>query len=158
MNGAAGRRVYGLRSTERTVNGDALERRRRASAPSSSSSWTASGVDEHAVAGEVAALRDLLAVDRDQARVERAGVERGDDVPVLGGAELDPLALALDDEPRRDRLHAAGGEALHHLPPEHRRDLVAVEAVEDAARLLRVDEPVVDVARLARARARSPAS
>ena len=30
-------------------------------------------------------------------RVEVAGSERRDDVPVLGGAELDPLALALDD-------------------------------------------------------------
>ena len=66
-----------------------------------------------------------------------------------GGDERHPLALALDDEPRRDRLHAAGGEPLHHLPPEDRRDLVAVEAVEDAARLLRVDEALVDLARLA---------
>ena len=67
------------------------------------------------------------------------------------------LALALDDEPRRDRLHAPGRQSLHDLPPEHRRDLVAVEAVEDAPRLLRVDEARVDVARLGRARARSPA-
>ena len=107
------------------------------------------GGDELAVAGEVAALRDLSAVDRDEPRLEAAGVEGGDDVPVLGGAELDPLALALDDEARRDRLDAAGGEALHHLPPEDGGDLVAVEAVEDAARLLRVDEAVVDVAGLA---------
>ena len=77
-----------------------------------------------------------------------ARVERGDDVPVLGGDERHPLALALDDEARRDRLHAAGREALHHLPPEDGRDLVAVEAVEDAARLLRVDEALVDLARL----------
>ena len=104
--------------------------------------------DERAVACEVAPLRHLLAVDRGQPSVELAGVERGDDVPVLGGAELDPLALALDHEPRRDRLHAAGGEALHHLAPEDGGDLVAIEAVQNAARLLRIDEPVVDVARL----------
>ena len=67
----------------------------------------------------------------------------------LRRAERPPLALALDDEPRRDRLHASGREAAHDLLPEHRRDLVAVEAVEDASRLLRVDEPRVDVARLA---------
>ncbi len=85
----------------------------------------------------------------DEARLEGARVERRDDVPVLGGAELDPLALALDDEARRDRLHAAGREALHHLPPEDGRDLVAVEPVEDPACLLRVDEPVVDLAGLA---------
>ena len=59
-----------------------------------------------------------------------------------------PLALALDDEPRRDRLHAAGREPRHDLLPEDRRDLVAVEPVEDAARLLRVDEALVDLAGL----------
>ena len=40
-------------------------------------------------------------------------------------------------------------EPARDLLPEHGRDLVAVEAVEDAARLLRVDEALVDVARLA---------
>ena len=156
MNGAAGRRVYGLRSTERTVELDALERGRER-ARGVLVELDGVGRGELAVAGEVAALRDLSAVDRDEARLEAARVEGGDDVPVLGGAELDPLALALDHEARRDRLDAACGEALHHLPPEHGGDLVAVEAVEDAARLLRVDEALVDVARLGRARARSPA-
>ena len=104
---------------------------------------------ERAVAGEVPALGDPAAVDRGEPRVERAGHERADDVPVLGGAELDPLALALDHETRRDRLDAARGEALHHLPPEDRRDLVPVEAVEDPSGLLRVHEPVVDLASLA---------
>ena len=101
-----------------------------------------------AVAAEVAALGDLPAVDRRQAGGERARIERGDDVPVLGGDERHPLALALDDEPRGDRLDAPGRQALHHLAPEDRRDLVAVEAVEDAAGLLRVDQALVDLARL----------
>ena len=76
------------------------------------------------------------------------GSKRADDVPVVGGDERHALALALDDEPRRDRLDAARPTALHHLAPEDGRDLVAVEAVEDAAGLLRVDEAVVDLARL----------
>ena len=97
---------------------------------------------ERSVAGEVATLGNPVPI-------ERTWIEGGDDVPVLGGAELDPLALALDDEARRNRLDAAGREALHHLPPEHGGDLVAVETVEDPARLLRVHEPVVDVAGLA---------
>ena len=79
---------------------------------------------------------------------KRFRIERRVEVPPLGGAERHPLALALDDEPRRDRLHAAGGEPAHDLLPEDGRDLVAVEPVEDAPRLLRVDEPLVDVARL----------
>jgi hypothetical protein len=39
-------------------------------------------------------------------------------------------------------------ESPAYLLPEHRRDLVAVEPVEDAPGLLRVDEPLVDLARL----------
>ena len=97
---------------------------------------------------EVLALRDARAVDGDETRFERARVERADDVPVRGDHEAHALELPLDDEPRRHRLHAAGGEAAHDLLPEHRRDLVAVETVEDPARLLRVDESLVDVPRV----------
>ena len=78
--------------------------------------------------------------------VARAGVEGGVDVPVGGDAELHPLALLVDDQAGRDGLDAAGGEAGHDLLPQHRGDLVAVEAVEDPARLLGLDEVVVDLA------------
>src|SRR6266581_2568005 len=104
---------------------------------------------ERAVLCEVAALRDAPAVDCGQARGEVAWLEDGDDVPVVRGDERHPLALALDDEPRRYRLDSARRQSLHHLAPEDRRDLVAIEAVEDATRLLRVDERLVDVAGLA---------
>ena len=78
------------------------------------------GGRERPVAGEVAALCHLAAVDGRQPRVEVAGCERRDDVPVLGGAELDPFPLALYDEPGRDRLHPAGRESLRHLAPQDR--------------------------------------
>ena len=78
--------------------------------------------------------------------VAAAGVEGGVEVPVGGDAELHPLALAVDDQAGRDGLDAAGGQAGHDLLPQHRGDLVAVEAVEDAARLLGLDEVVVDLA------------
>ena len=84
-----------------------------------------------------------------QARVERAGIERRHEIPVLGRHECDALPLALHDEARGDGLHAAGGQPAGHLLPEDGRDLVAVEAVEDPPRLLRVDEAFVDHARLA---------
>ena len=71
------------------------------------------------------------------------------EVPPARGVERHPLELALDDEARRDRLHAARREPARDLLPEDGRHLVAVEAVEDAARLLRVDEALVDLARLA---------
>jgi hypothetical protein len=54
--------------------------------------------------------------------------------------ERHPLALALDHQARGDGLHAARGQPGIDLAPQHRRHLVAVEPVEDAAGLLRVDE------------------
>ncbi len=43
------------------------------------------------------------------------------------------------------RLHPAGREPGHHLLPQDRRHLVAVEAVEDAAGLLGVDQAAVQL-------------
>src|SRR5205085_10627166 len=76
-------------------------------------------------------------------------IESALDVPPLRGTERHALALALDDEARGDGLHASGREPTRDLLPEDGRDLVAVEPVENAARLLRVDEPLVDVAGIA---------
>src|SRR5581483_5111639 len=106
-----------------------------------------------AVVSEVASLRDASAVDGDEPRLERRlfgrrVVERRRKVPPARRLELPPLFLALDDEARGDGLHAAGGESAHDLLPEDGRDLVAVQAVEDPPRLLRVDEPLVDLAGL----------
>ena len=146
MNGAAGRRVYGFCSTLRTENAapssasaSRVPSPRRADAPSATQSPFASK-------SRPCATR--LPSSATSRAVERAGCERPFDVPVVGGDERHPRTLALDDESRRDGLHAPGGEPRHDLLPEDRRDLVAVEAVEDAPRLLRVDEPVVDVARV----------
>ena len=66
------------------------------------------------------------------------------------------LALALDDEPDRDRLHATGRQATLDLLAEERAQRVADEAVDDAARLLGVDEVHVDLARVARTPRGSP--
>ena len=105
---------------------------------------------------EVTALRDPDPVDRDQVGGEAGGDVRqpllavlgggelGLEVPVAGGAELDPLPLLVDDQPGGDRLHAAGRELRHDLLPQHRGDLVAVEPVEDAPGLVRVDLAVVE--------------
>ena len=137
MNGALGRREYGFCSRRATVNDDSA-RPLGETARAVLVELERVVVAQLAVRAEVAALRDALAVDRDEPRAEGLRVERRLDVPPLRCAERHPLALALDDEPRRDRLHAAGGEAARDLLPEDGRDLVAVEAVEDAARLLRV--------------------
>ena len=60
--------------------------------------------------------------------------------PVLDRDERLDLAFALADDPQRDRLDAPGGQTPPDLLPEEVRDLVADEPVDDAARLLRVDE------------------
>jgi hypothetical protein len=46
----------------------------------------------------------------------------------------------------RHGLHAAGGEAAAHFVPQQRRDLVAHQPVQHAARLLRVHQVDVDLA------------
>ena len=66
--------------------------------------------------------------------------------PVLDRDERLDLALALADDPQGDRLHAPGRKAPPDLLPEQVRDLVADEPVDDAARLLGVHEPAIDLA------------
>jgi hypothetical protein len=56
--------------------------------------------------------------------------------------------LALDDHAGGHALDPAGRETRHDLLPQDRRDLVAVEAVEDAAGLLGVDQAAVELAPL----------
>ncbi len=77
-----------------------------------------------------------------------AGRETNVDAPVLDGNERPDLALALDDQPHRDRLHPARRQPGTNLLPQQRRDAVAHEAVEDATGLLGVVELQVDRARL----------
>src|SRR6185369_10426501 len=90
----------------------------------------------------------LLAIDRVELGRELlpALLEIGLDRPVLLGREGADGALALDDEPERDGLHAARGQPLLHGLPEQRARLVAHETIQNAARLLRVDLLLIDLA------------
>ena len=109
---------------------------------------------EQAVGSEVGAAGDPAAVDGVELAREhpgllgRAGVEGALEVPVRREPERHPVALLVDDEPGRHRLHAAGRQAGHDLLPQHGADLVAVETVEDASRLLGLDEVHVELARV----------
>src|SRR6185503_12656934 len=60
------------------------------------------------------------------------------DGPILDRLERANLALALDDESKRDRLDATGRESLFHRLPQHWTRFVAHEPVEHASRLLRI--------------------
>ena len=87
----------------------------------------------------------------DEARIELGRQVRGEprrEVPVLFRDERFDLALAIADEFEGDRLDAARAQSPAHLVPEDRADLVAHQAIEHAARLLRVDHLHVDVARV----------
>ena len=105
---------------------------------------------------EVPAGGDPLVAEGDQGGPEGLRVvgladgrrEGALDVPVVGGPEGHPLALPLDHDPGRHRLHPAGGQLRQHLLPQHRGDLVAVEPVQDPPGLLGVHQRGVDVARL----------
>ena len=119
------------------------------------------GLAQGAQGIEVAAGGHPLAGDGDQPGVEPrragirvgdAGVQFGQHVPVPGTAEGHPFPFALHDDARRDGLHPAGRKPRSDFLPEHRADFVTVEAVENAPRLLRVDQVGVQVTGVLRGR------
>ncbi len=66
--------------------------------------------------------------------------------PILFFIERLDLAFAFYDEPHGYALHAAGGKAIAHLPPEEGRESVTYEAVQHAPRLLGIHQVDVDLA------------
>ena len=75
----------------------------------------------------------------------RQGGELSLDAPVSCRDEGHALALALDDQPRGHRLHPAGGQTRADLAPQHGADLIADQAVQDAAGLLSVHQMNVQI-------------
>ena len=78
----------------------------------------------------------------------RAAVEQRVEQPVLLRLESADLVFAVDHDARGHRLHTAGGQAGLDLAPEQRAELIAHDAVENTARLLRVDQILIDLARV----------
>src|SRR5262245_10319646 len=92
---------------------------------------------------------DRLRLDLIKPRVERRRQLRGevrDERPVFSFDEGQDVAFALDDQPHRHCLDASGGKPAPDLVPQQRADFVPDQAVEHAARLLRVNQVVVDLA------------
>ena len=85
-----------------------------------------------------------------KARRERARttVEQRVKQPVLLRLEGADLIFTVDHDARGHRLHAAGGQAGLDLAPEQRAEFIAHDAVENAARLLCVDQILIDLARV----------
>ena len=99
---------------------------------------------------EVLAVRHALGVHELQFGRKRAvlGLKLGLDVPVAGAHERAALAFPLDDQFDRGALYAARAEGASDLGPQHGRQHVAVKPVEDAARLLGLDERLIEVSRV----------
>jgi hypothetical protein len=68
--------------------------------------------------------------------------------PVLYRPKRTDLALAFDNQTYRHGLHATRGKSAPHFIPEQRRNLIAHQPVEHAARLLRIDEILIHVPRM----------
>ena len=68
--------------------------------------------------------------------------------PPGGRAELHAGPFPLDHHAGGHALDPPGRQAGHDLLPQHRGDLVAVEAVEDPPGLLGVDQPAIEIAPL----------
>ena len=98
--------------------------------------------------GTPSELRALEGLQSTVKLIAGTGCELGGKVPVFGGAESHPGALALYEHADRHALDASGGEARSDLAPQHRRHQVAVEAVDDAARFLRFNKVVIDLTSL----------
>ena len=84
------------------------------------------------------------------------GLQPGVERPVLDGDEGPDLALAIDDQAHRHRLYASGRQAATDLVPQQRREAVADQTVQHAARLLGVDLLDVDAARVLERRPYGP--
>ena len=96
-------------------------------------------------------LAELFAVEGSEAgdhALAPGRVEIDLDRPVLARLEGLDLDLAHTDQPERDGLHAARRARAGELAPQHRRQREAHQIVERAARLVGVDQIVVEVARM----------
>ena len=95
-------------------------------------------------------LLQLLAIEFGEAGFELAAIhgEPGLNLPVFLRDEALDLELAIDDDTKRDRLHATCRARAGQLAPENWREREADEIVEGAAGQIGVDQLLVDLARV----------
>src|SRR5208282_5969327 len=93
-----------------------------------------------------------LVVDPLVAMAVKAGLERGRiaglQARIEGPVFLRANLLALDDYPKRYRLDPPGADSTLDLVPEQRAYLVADQPVEHPARLLGVEQVVIELLRV----------
>ena len=135
VNGGGGLLANGLVSTDATVK-----------CPASTAALAASASALRADRQPV----DLLAVELDQPRGEglAVGFERRRDLPIFLRPEQLDLALAVDDQAQRHRLHPARRLGAGKLAPQDRRQREADQIIERAARAIGVDQILIELARV----------
>ena len=100
-----------------------------------------------ALGGLAVADDRLRPVDPDELGAERRPARRDEerlDRPVLDRRERPDLALPIDHEANGDRLDPAGRQSRADLARDQRAERVADHPVDDPARLLGIDEVLVD--------------
>jgi hypothetical protein len=97
-----------------------------------------------------AQLLQLLALELDQPRRELRAVmqQAGDHLPIFLRLERLDLALTLNDQAQRHRLHAARALGAGQLAPQHRREREAEQIVQRAARQIGIDQILIQLARM----------
>ena len=117
------------------------------------------GRSQLAIGAEILGTSQTTATQRHHTRIERniiaigiRRLQRCGDIPIRGTHERHTLALALHDQTRGDGLHTARGKTRPNLAPQHRRKLIAVQAVQNTAGFLGVDHVVVNVASIVKRR------
>ena len=93
-------------------------------------------------------LAVLAVVVGEEGLAFRRVAQRGFQRPVFLGLECLDLLFAVVHHAHGNGLHAPRGQAAAHLFPQQRRELIAHDAVEDAARLLGVHQILIDGAGL----------
>ena len=149
MNGAAGRRVYGLDSrdaTERLVDSS------RSAAASDAAAFSSSAVaadfsfpvssKSRPVAIRVPSIRTSFA---SKVSAESFGKQLRNQVPIVGAYKRKTLALALDNKPGCRGLYPACRKPWTDFAPQDGRHFESVQSVENSAGFLRVDEIDVNV-------------
>ena len=150
VNGGAGRSTPGFSSTAVTVQGRFRHSASTSARPSASDSTRALRPVSVACRVEVLAGRDALGAEaRERGReLTPFAREPGFEIPVRRRPECQARFLAIDNQPHRHALHAAGAQSRAHFLPQHRRHGVAVQAIEDAAAFLRAHQVLVHVVRI----------
>ena len=92
----------------------------------------------------IAARHECVPVFRQRRALSRVRRHGCFHLPVFVRLECTNLTFAINNESQRNALHATRAESARHLLPEHRADHVAHDAVQDAARLLRVHAVDID--------------